>query len=218
MVESNMPSPAATSSRVIKKYQNRKLYDMKDSCYVTLADIAEMIRRSEEITVIDNETKDDVTVLILTQILYDQEKTKKMVLPISILKAIIQSGSGSVYDVLHKYAVGGLESPSATQVELEKYVDRLVKKGDLSKGEAKSLLTDLATVVSHNLDTVVSKIEARLASNFQNGSPLDAIKQTMHELNQRLDALDKRLTAHEKQPTGTPNASTASWKNSSVNP
>ena len=44
-------------TKIIKRYQNRKLYDTRQSCYVTLDDIAKMIRNNEKVTVIDNKTK-----------------------------------------------------------------------------------------------------------------------------------------------------------------
>jgi polyhydroxyalkanoate synthesis regulator protein len=56
--------------RIIKRYSNRKLYDTKDSRYVTLLQIAEMVRSGEEVQIIDNNTKDDLTEVTLAQIIY----------------------------------------------------------------------------------------------------------------------------------------------------
>ena len=61
-------------TKIIKRYQNRKLYDTQQSCYVTLDDIAKMIRNSEEVMVIDNKTKNDITAATLTQIIFEAEK------------------------------------------------------------------------------------------------------------------------------------------------
>ena len=60
--------------KIIKRYQNRKLYDTQQSCYVTLDDIAKMIRNNEEVKVIDNKTKNDITASTLTQIVFESEK------------------------------------------------------------------------------------------------------------------------------------------------
>ena len=57
--------------KVIKRYQNRKLYDTHQSCYVTLDEIAEMIMRGEDVTVVDNRTKKDITSSTLTQIIFE---------------------------------------------------------------------------------------------------------------------------------------------------
>ena len=60
--------------RTIKRYQNRKLYDTFQSCYVTLEEIAQIIREGYEIQVIDNKTKRDITYMTQIQLLFDQER------------------------------------------------------------------------------------------------------------------------------------------------
>ena len=55
--------------RTIKKYANRKLYDTQQSCYITLDEISELIRAGQDIVVIDNKTKDDITYRTLIQLL-----------------------------------------------------------------------------------------------------------------------------------------------------
>ena len=96
-----------TKVRIIKKYQNRKLYDTKESCYITLDEIAKLIKKGEDVTVIDNKSKNDVTSIILTQILVDQEKSQKSILPLSMLKHIIREGRGSLFDFIQRYVILG---------------------------------------------------------------------------------------------------------------
>ena len=60
--------------RVIKRYANRKLYDTRDSRYVTLLQIAEYVRGGEEVSIIDNTTKEDLTNVTLAQIVYEEER------------------------------------------------------------------------------------------------------------------------------------------------
>ena len=60
--------------KTIKRYQNRKLYDTHESSYVTLDEIAKMIKNGEDIRVIDNKTKNDITSATLTQLLYESER------------------------------------------------------------------------------------------------------------------------------------------------
>ena len=63
--------------RTIKRYSNRKLYDMEQSKYITLAELGELVRRGENIEVIDNDTKADLTEMTLTQVLMTQQKQKQ---------------------------------------------------------------------------------------------------------------------------------------------
>ena len=85
----------AKEPKIIKRYQNRKLYDTHQSCYVTLEEIARMIRAGDDLKVIDNKTQRDITSSTLTQLLFETEKKSNKVVPIGLLKEIIKSGDGS---------------------------------------------------------------------------------------------------------------------------
>ena len=101
--QSVMTRPSTSSTvKIIKRYQNRKLYDTQQSCYVTLEDIAKMIRANEEVMVIDNKTKRDITAATLTQIIFEAEKKASEYAPLSTLREIIQHGNGSISSFLAK--------------------------------------------------------------------------------------------------------------------
>ncbi|MDD4973194.1 MAG: polyhydroxyalkanoate synthesis regulator DNA-binding domain-containing protein [Bacteriovorax sp.] len=81
--------------RIIKRYQNRKLYDTHQSCYVTLEEIAQIVREGNEIQVIDNKTKNDITYITQIQLLFDQEKKSTRVGDVELLKRVIRSEEGT---------------------------------------------------------------------------------------------------------------------------
>lgn len=81
--------------RIIKRYQNRKLYDTHQSCYVTLEEIAQIIREGHEIQVIDNKTKNDITYMTQIQLLFDQEKKSTRPGDVELLKRVIRSEEGT---------------------------------------------------------------------------------------------------------------------------
>ena len=81
--------------RIIKRYQNRKLYDTHQSCYVTLEEIAQIIREGHEIQVIDNKTKNDITYTTQIQLLFDQEKKSTRAGDVELLKRVIRSEEGT---------------------------------------------------------------------------------------------------------------------------
>ena len=89
-------------TKIIKRYQNRKLYDTQQSCYVTLDDIAKMIRSNEEVMVIDNKSKNDITAATLTQIIFEAEKKAAQYAPLFTLREVIQTGNGSISNYLAK--------------------------------------------------------------------------------------------------------------------
>ena len=93
----SQPTPASSSppvrtTKVIKRYANRKLYDTERSCYVTLEEISQMIKEGEDVRVVDNKTKDDLTAVTLAQIIVEEEK-KVQKMPLKLLRSIIQSGN-----------------------------------------------------------------------------------------------------------------------------
>jgi len=82
--------------RIIKRYQNRKLYDTFQSCYVTLEEIAQIIREGNEIQVIDNKTKNDITYMTQIQLLFDQERKSTKLGDTELLKRVIRSEDGTL--------------------------------------------------------------------------------------------------------------------------
>lgn len=134
--------------KVIKRYHNRKLYDTSDSCYVTLEDISEMIKQGEEVEIIDNTTKEDLTSVTLAQIIFEEQKKKTHVLPLETFRGIIQGGSLALKDLVSrgarefghvrefvddkvKPAIENIQSIPQVQAELEKLkkkVEDLEKK------------------------------------------------------------------------------------------
>ena len=79
------------TTRTIKRYSNRKLYDTQDSHYVTLQQIAGLIRNGDEIRVIDKTTQADLTAATMAQIIFEEEKRGPR-LPVEGLRRIIRSG------------------------------------------------------------------------------------------------------------------------------
>ena len=82
--------------RTIKRYQNRKLYDTFQSCYVTLEEIAQIVREGNEIQVIDNKTKNDITYMTQIQLLFDQERKSLLPTDTELLKRVIRSEGGTL--------------------------------------------------------------------------------------------------------------------------
>jgi len=95
----------ATSSDpiTIKKYANRRLYNTGTSTYVTLEDLAAMVKRGEDFQVVDAKTQDDITHQVLTQIIFEQENKGQNLLPINFLRQLIRFYGDSVQSFVPKY-------------------------------------------------------------------------------------------------------------------
>jgi len=96
-------------TRVIKRYANRKLYDTRDSRYVTLDRIAELVRNGEEVKVLDNRSKRDLTKVTLAQIIYEEQKSGNATAwSVSSLRGFIQDGRERLLSTLKEGPVGKL--------------------------------------------------------------------------------------------------------------
>ncbi len=80
---------AAAQPVVVKKYANRRLYNTESSSYVTLEDLAQMIRNGRDFVVYDAKSGDDITRSVLTQIIVEEEAKGKSLLPESFLRQLI---------------------------------------------------------------------------------------------------------------------------------
>jgi polyhydroxyalkanoate synthesis repressor PhaR len=91
----NRGSHDMTQARIIKRYANRKLYDTQHSRYVTLEQISEMIRLGDDVKIIDNKTKEDLTSVTLAQIIFEEEKKQRSFLSLQTMRDLIQNGGES---------------------------------------------------------------------------------------------------------------------------
>ena len=78
---------------IIKKYGNRRLYDLSNSRYVNLEEVAQMVREGRDVQVLDATTNEDLTRTVLTQIIVDQAKADDSVFPLDVLRQMV-AGSG----------------------------------------------------------------------------------------------------------------------------
>jgi polyhydroxyalkanoate synthesis repressor PhaR len=100
---------------VIKKYANRRLYNTDTSSYVTLDDLAEMVRSERDFVVYDAKTGEDLTRAVLTQIIVEQESRGENLLPISFLRQLIRFYGDSIGRLVPTYLELSLDSLTREQ-------------------------------------------------------------------------------------------------------
>ncbi|MDA0742732.1 MAG: polyhydroxyalkanoate synthesis repressor PhaR [Proteobacteria bacterium] len=103
---------------VIKKYANRRLYNTATSAYVTLDDLARMVREGVEFVVYDAKTNDDLTRQILTQIIFEEESRGEALLPVQFLRQLIGFYGNSMQGVLPSYLEMSLDTFTRQQEQL----------------------------------------------------------------------------------------------------
>ena len=109
---------------VIKKYANRRLYNTATSAYVTLEDLAQMVREGVEFVVYDAKTNDDLTRQILTQIIFEEESRGEALLPVQFLRQLIGFYGNPVQGVLPSYLEMSLENFTRQQEQFRDQMSR----------------------------------------------------------------------------------------------
>ncbi len=155
----------------IKRYDNRKLYDTSRSTYITLEDIAGLIRGGKEVKVVDARTNEDLTKSTLALIILEEERHKKNLLPLSFMYQLIKYGE-SIQGVFQEYLSTGFEAFLASQQEAQK---RMQEWAEASTGKE-------------------VRPEQPKAAPDREGSLKDEVAQ----LKQRLEELERRLATHKE--------------------
>ncbi len=125
----------AKSATVIKKYANRRLYNTATSTYVTLDDLALMVKAGADFLVYDAKTGEDITRSVLTQIIFEEEsKGAQTLLPVNFLRQLISVYGDSMQGLVPGYLELSLDNLMKEQDKLRKQVLEAVGVGDAFKG------------------------------------------------------------------------------------
>jgi polyhydroxyalkanoate synthesis repressor PhaR len=114
------PSPPV----VVKKYANRRLYNTESSSYVTLEDLAQMVRQGRHFVVYDAKSGEDITRSVLTQIIVEEEAKGRNLLPTSFLRQIIGFYGDSMQALVPRYLENVMGAFSRQQDQMRRAVEQ----------------------------------------------------------------------------------------------
>jgi len=185
------------TAKTIKRYPNRKLYDTETSRYVNLEDLAQMLREGMDFEVLDHKSGEDVTGMVLAQILYEEERRDQKHSRIDVLKRVIQAGEESLSQWFGKLK-GGLEHPlHGVRDDIESQLKKLVERGQLTADEANRVLKSWFEGTTQNIDQWQSRLDARTVDLFDRVTGIPSTREHTDELIRRLDLMEKRLDVIE---------------------
>ena len=118
-----VPMAKSDQPTTIKKYANRRLYNTGTSTYVTLEDLAAMVKQGEDFLVYDAKTGDDITRSVLAQIIFEQEnKAGQNLLPTTFLRQLIRFYGDSMQMVVPKYLEQSIDTLTREQEKFRKQI------------------------------------------------------------------------------------------------
>jgi len=183
--------PQVEARRVIKRYSNRKLYDTKDSRYVTLLQIAEMVRSGEEVQIIDNNTKEDLTEVTLAQIIYEEQKSASRTLPLQTLKELIHTRTEKVLSDLREGPLGRIIPGKGEKTEKSEKVEKV----EPPPPPAPPSKPPLVQRARESLSDFQHEIDERIRAILPSILPWQQLENEVKRLNARVEELEKKLKA-----------------------
>ena len=131
---------------LIKKYPNRRLYNTKISAYITITDVAELIKSGHRVEVREVNTDEDVTALVLTQIIMDKAKKNQGLLPVSLLHLVIQFGENLLHDFFEKYLEKTMENYLVYRKTMDDQVNAYLDMGMDFSNLAEKTMKDMESL------------------------------------------------------------------------
>jgi polyhydroxyalkanoate synthesis repressor PhaR len=131
MARANRPEGSPVT---IKKYANRRLYNTETSSYITLDNLAAMVREGREFKVVDAKSNDDITRSVLAQIIMDEESKGSTMLPAGFLRQLIGMYGNSMQALVPQYLEASMEAFQKNQAQF-----RSVFEGALAGGPFEEL-------------------------------------------------------------------------------
>lgn len=185
-------------TRIIKRYANRKLYDTEHSRYVTLDQISEMIRQGDDVKIVDNKTKEDLTTVTLAQIIFEEEKKQRSFLPLGAMRNIIQSGGEWFAEAQRRVQsilpgkrkegdpAGDDDAPPAEDAGND---EAMVKKRSLAS------LREWVDHSKQRLEEWQKQVDTRIRETIEGISPFHSVNKDVRALADRIAELETKLMA-----------------------
>jgi polyhydroxyalkanoate synthesis repressor PhaR len=183
---------------VIKKYANRRLYNTRTSAYVTLDDLAKMVREGTDFVVFDAKTNEELTRQILTQIIFEEESRGEALLPVQFLRQLIGFYGGQMEGVLPSYLEMSLESFSRQQEQYRTQVAKAFSGGPTGNLMEEAVKQNMA--IFQNAMKMFPAFNAYSAKPAQEAGPepaapppaadpLDEMRRQMDEMRTQIERL-----------------------------
>ena len=189
----------AVSTRIIKRYKNRRLYDSEEKKSIKLKDLAKLVKEDVDFKVVDSRTKKDVTLSVLTRVLSESvtEDKKSLKQSSKLIRLLIARGGEITVDFFKKSLLFGLGVFDLTKEKAEKLVDEMVKRGEMSQSDKAKAVTELLKGHEERMKKLKTKIDERVEKITAKVRGKE--KDELAKLHKKLDDLTKVVEKLEKK-------------------
>jgi polyhydroxyalkanoate synthesis repressor PhaR len=189
--------------RTIKRYSNRKLYDTRQSRYVTLLQIAEMVRAGEDVQIIDNASKEDKTDVTLALIISEELKARPRAIPLATLKALIRHRGGKLLTQLRESPIGRLmpredNFPREDHPGMDQSLTTDVPITDATgNAEDANVSKEQHGALRRTIEQWQHTIDERIRAVVPHYAAIQELQGVVEQLSKRLEELEKRVAPRE---------------------
>lgn len=177
--------------RVIKRYDNRKLYDTQVRRYVTLGDLAGLVASGLEVRVLDQRSGEDLTAAVLAQVILEGIKEQTASIPRQVLSRLIRLGARGA-EKLGRW-MGPQEAAARARSEAERIVEGLIARGRLTLEEALGLRQEIASTVQRLVTEAQHGLEDRIRQLLEATEREGGVQPALSSLKERLLAFEAYL-------------------------
>jgi len=129
---------------VLKKYASRRLYNPENSSYVTLNQVADLIRGNKDVQILDAKTNEDVTAFILTQVILEEAKNKNTLLPVPLLHLVIRYGGSVLHEFFEKHLQDTINSYLQYKQAFDQHFSKWLNVGMNYSEMARKVMDDIS--------------------------------------------------------------------------
>ncbi len=176
---------------IVKKYANRRLYNTSTSSYITLDDLAGMVRDNVEFQVLDAKTGDDITHSILTQIIMDEEASGEQMLPVSFLRQLISMYGNSMQSLMPSYLEASMQNFRENQTKIRDAFEKGISNSPLAKIHETNMAMMRAAAGALMPGAVTGTSNDKPDTPDTSNEDIDALRAQMAEMQKKLDELSK---------------------------
>jgi polyhydroxyalkanoate synthesis repressor PhaR len=178
---------------IIKKYANRRLYNTGTSTYVTLEDLAGMVKSGEDFIVYDAKTGEDITRSVLTQIIFEQEnKGGQNLLPVAFLRQLIRFYGDSMHPLVSRFLEVSIDSLTREQEKFRQQMSQAFGAGPFGVIEDQVRRNMEMFERAFAMFAPFARREAQAAEGDKpagSGGEIDDLKRQLDDVQKRLDKL-----------------------------